>query len=111
INDLDTIAKLELSIGLAAAGRLDIPLFAALLADCGMDWQDLFCQYVGKNVLNFFRQDHGYKDGTYRKIWDGREDNAHLVEVMAELDSNREDYQHQLYACLKLRYDKVVTEQ
>lgn len=105
IDALDTLAKLELTTGLAAAGRLSIPLFAALLRDCGMDWQALFCQYVGKNVLNFFRQDHGYKEGSYRKIWAGREDNAHLVEVMAGLDSSREDYQEALYACLKARYE------
>ena len=105
---LDLIEKLELNIGLAAARRVSLPLFEALLKDCGMDWQELFCQYVGKNVLNFFRQDHGYKEGTYRKLWNGREDNAHLVEVMADLDSDREDYQHQLYACLKERYDATA---
>lgn len=107
LDELDTLAKLELTTGLAAAGRLDIPLFAALLADCGMDWQDLFCRYVGKNVLNFFRQDHGYKEGSYRKVWGGREDNAHLVEAMAELDSAREDYQEALYARLKARYEEA----
>jgi hypothetical protein len=101
---LDLIEKLELNIGLAAARRISLPLFEALLADCGMEWQDLFCQYVGKNVLNFFRQDHGYKEGTYRKLWQGREDNEHLVEVMASLDPLLDDYQHQLYALLQQRY-------
>src|SRR5690606_33754136 len=70
--DLDVVGKLELNIGLAAARRISLPLFAALLRACRMDWKDLFCQYVGKNVLNFFRQDHGYKEGTYRKLWSGR---------------------------------------
>jgi hypothetical protein len=106
ISTLDLIGKMELNIGLAAARRISIPLFAGLLRDCEMDWKDLFCQYVGKNVLNFFRQDHGYKEGTYRKVWGGREDNAHLVEIMATLDSNDGDFQNQLYASLKDRYAK-----
>jgi hypothetical protein len=104
INELDLISKVELKIGLAAARRISIPLFEALLTDCNMDWKELFCQYVGKNVLNFFRQDHGYKEGTYQKMWNGREDNEHLVEVMAELDSEQADFQHQLYENLKGRY-------
>lgn len=102
--ELDLVARLELTIGLAVSRRISIPLFAALLADCGMDWKDLFCQYVGKNVLNFFRQDHGYKEGSYRKHWEGREDNEHLVEIMGTMDSEAADFQHQLYASLKDRY-------
>lgn len=36
----------------------------------------LYRLYVGKNILNQFRQDHGYKEGSYIKIWNGEEDNA-----------------------------------
>lgn len=106
LSKLDLIEKLELNIGLAVSRRFSLPLFAAMLKDCDMDWQELFCQYVGKNVLNFFRQDHGYKEGTYRKLWQGREDNEHLVEIMASLDPEHSDYQHQLYAMLKDRYTR-----
>lgn len=106
LSKLDLIEKLELNIGLAVSRRFSLPLFAAMLKDCDMDWQELFCQYVGKNVLNFFRQDHGYKEGTYRKLWQGREDNEHLVEIMANLDPEHSDYQHQLYAMLKDRYTR-----
>ena len=69
-----------------------------------MDWKELFCQYVGKNVLNFFRQDHGYKEGSYDKHWHGREDNEHLVEVMTEIDSEHPEFQQMLYQSLKDRY-------
>jgi dimeric dUTPase (all-alpha-NTP-PPase superfamily) len=106
INDLDLISKIELEIGLAAAGRISVPLFAALLSDCQMDWKELYCQYVGKNVLNFFRQDNGYKEGTYDKHWNGREDNEHLVEVMTGIDSEHPEFQHILYESLKDRYSK-----
>ncbi|MEO0444372.1 MAG: dUTP diphosphatase [Pseudomonadota bacterium] len=40
-----------------------IPLFVALMESINMTFKDLYCGYVGKNVLNFFRQDHGYKEG------------------------------------------------
>ncbi|MAY02520.1 MAG: dUTP diphosphatase [Gammaproteobacteria bacterium] len=105
IKELDLISKLELKIALAAVRRVSVPLFAALLEDCQMSWKDLYCQYVGKNVLNFFRQDHGYKEGTYDKHWLGREDNEHLVEVMTEIDSEHPEFQHVLYQSLKDRYE------
>ncbi|MFL2840968.1 MAG: dUTP diphosphatase [Pseudohongiellaceae bacterium] len=104
INELDMISKVELKIGLAAARRINIPLFESLLSDCQMDWKELYCQYVGKNVLNFFRQDHGYKEGTYNKHWDGREDNEHLVEIMSKIDSEHPEFQNFLYQSLKDRY-------
>ena len=106
INHLETVSKLELLIGLSVSRRISPALFQALLTDCGMTWDDLFCQYVGKNVLNFFRQDHGYKQGTYQKEWAGREDNEHLVEILAELDdgTNADDFRERLYNALSDRY-------
>jgi len=89
---------------LAAARRIEIAVFASILQDCKMSWDDLFAQYVSKNVLNLFRQDHGYKQGHYQKIWHGKEDNEHLVEVMAALSADADDYHAQLYQALKLRY-------
>jgi dimeric dUTPase (all-alpha-NTP-PPase superfamily) len=83
-----------------------IPLFVALLEEVDMSFDDLYCGYVGKNVLNFFRQDHGYKDGTYIKVWDGREDNEHLVEIMAGLELSDKEFTDNLYQALKLRYEK-----
>ena len=40
-----------------------VPLFWDLMTAAELSFDDLYKQYVGKNVLNFFRQDHGYKDG------------------------------------------------
>lgn len=104
ISDMDTISKIELVIGLSVARRTSIPLFKSLLADCGMEWDDLFRQYVAKNVLNMFRQDFGYKQGTYRKIWDGREDNQHLVELLAEHNADNPEFKDRLYEGLRQRY-------
>lgn len=99
------LTKLELLTATAALRRIDLAIFSELLKDCQMSWEALFQQYVGKNVLNFFRQDHGYKEGTYIKVWsDGREDNEHLVEIMQEVDASAEGVADLFYQGLKARY-------
>lgn len=85
-----------------------VSLFWDLLTACGLDFAGLYSAYVGKNVLNFFRQDHGYKDGSYVKSWNGREDNEHLVEIVAELDGTAEDFADQVYGALKRRYSHAT---
>ena len=81
-----------------------VPLFWDLLHAVELDFDALHRHYVGKNVLNFFRQDHGYKDGTYQKIWQGREDNEHLMDLLRQLDSAAADYAERVYAGLLERY-------
>jgi dimeric dUTPase (all-alpha-NTP-PPase superfamily) len=108
LNKLSLLEKLDLLVGLAAAKRSNLALFESLLLDCDMDWDVLFKQYVGKNVLNMFRQDHGYKAGTYIKIWDGREDNEHLVEVLETVDLSVEDVRVAVYQSLKTRYVSIA---
>lgn len=105
---LDTVEKLELMMGMAVSRRVNIRLFGALLEDCGMTWADLYRQYVGKNLLNLFRQDNGYKAGSYRKEWAGREDNVHLVEIMASLDPGAGNFRELLYEQLTVRYAETA---
>ena len=107
LSQMSLLEKLDLLVGLAAAKRSNLALFESLLADCGMDWTELFKQYVGKNVLNIFRQDHGYKAGTYIKVWEGREDNEHLLEILSVADLDAEDVRDVLYQSLKTRYMRV----
>ena len=75
-----------------------------LMVEMDLSFADLYANYVGKNVLNFFRQDNGYKEGTYIKIWSGKEDNEHLVEVLNDLDTNRSDFKEAIYNGLQSRY-------
>ena len=82
----------------------DISLFGALLGLAGMDFDDLYKTYVGKNVLNLFRQDYGYRDGTYLKTWHGREDNEHLAEILATLDPDSPSFGDQVYQRLARAY-------
>ena len=105
----DILDNLELMAGLCAAKRFDVPLFLTIVEQAEMDSDELYRQYVGKNVLNFFRQDHGYKKGTYKKIWNGREDNEHLVELVAELDVSDAQFSAKLYQSLKTRYEMDIS--
>ncbi|MCP4466092.1 MAG: dUTP diphosphatase [Halieaceae bacterium] len=84
--------------------------FWQLMQASGLDFDALYGAYVGKNVLNFFRQDHGYKSGTYTKIWAGREDNEHLAELVLALDKNADDFSAQVYEALKKRYQDTVPQ-
>ena len=98
---------LEAFAGATLADRqFHIDLFGRLMAGVDMSFDQLYRGYVGKNVLNFFRQDNGYKDGSYRKHWhDGREDNEHLVDVLQSLDAAKLSFKDELYEALKARYD------
>jgi len=93
---------------LASAAVSSKSFDAIALADCmrlmDMDLNELFRQYVGKNTLNFFRQDHGYKEGTYIKIWNGEEDNEVLANLVSSLDASANDFQQQLYTALENKY-------
>jgi dimeric dUTPase (all-alpha-NTP-PPase superfamily) len=85
----------------------DINGFVGLVKGINMQFDQLYIAYVGKNVLNFFRQDHGYQDGSYHKQWGGREDNEHLVEIVAKLDTNLPSFKDDLYAEMKAVYEKL----
>lgn len=78
--------------------------FIAAMHALPMDFDELYRLYVGKNVLNHFRQDHGYKQGTYHKVWHGREDNEHLIELLVSLDVGHPDAPERLYSGLEARY-------
>ena len=78
--------------------------FAALLTSLPMTLDELHGLYIGKNLLNSFRQAHGYADGRYVKIWQGREDNEHLMDVLGTLEPLQEDFEVKLKAELEARY-------
>lgn len=72
-----------------------------------VDSNTLYLKYTGKNVLNFFRQDKGYKEGTYIKIWNGREDNEHLDDILKGVPNDEEDVQQYIYNQLAIVYSTV----
>jgi dimeric dUTPase (all-alpha-NTP-PPase superfamily) len=97
----------ELATSVLATRKFSIVDFMSMLDSADMNLDDLYVAYVGKNVLNFFRQDNGYKEGTYIKNWAGREDNEHLVELAAELEKSAGDFSEQLYQALDSRYKQL----
>lgn len=79
--------------------------FFSCLYAIDMSFDELFQLYVGKNVLNMFRQDNGYKSGTYSKVWGDLEDNQHLTKILAYLDSEADNYQKTIYETLQRSYN------
>ena len=103
--DRDTLELFDLLAGYAAEGKICIPAFVHLMQELSLSWDDMYRVYVGKNVLNMFRQNHGYKDGTYRKDWDGVEDNIVLADIMF---SHPEATPNELYYELRGLYDTML---
>ena len=64
-------------------------VFLDAIESVGMSWDDLVKLYLTKNALNTLRQNHGYKSGTYVKLWkygtDRVEDNYVVVNLVSEL--------------------------
>jgi dimeric dUTPase (all-alpha-NTP-PPase superfamily) len=83
-------------------------IIAGIMQLLDMPFDELYKIYVGKNVLNLFRQDHGYKEGTYIKLWNGREDNEHLADIIASLDSQSVSFKDDVYAALQTTYQQTV---
>lgn len=84
-----------------------VAMLSMALQLCEWTWDDLYTWYIAKNVLNKFRQDHGYKEGTYQKIWDrkGREDNFYLEQIVDTLVIHGEFSQRALVDCLANCYN------
>ena len=90
-----------------ATKDFDIGGFVKLMHGIKMDFETLYIGYVGKNVLNFFRQDNGYQDGSYQKQWGGIEDNEHLVEIVAQLDTTSATFKDDLYSHMQETYSRL----
>ncbi|TKI68235.1 dUTPase [Sulfurimonas crateris] len=85
----DTIEKIEsIMIDTLSRGPLDLEKlisdFFDLVVMSGLNLESLYNLYVGKNILNQFRQDNGYKDGSYIKVWAGEEDNVIMKRILEQ---------------------------
>jgi len=107
IDALDIRQQLEILAALAAVRRLHLPLLVRLLVACELTPVALYREYVSKNVLNHFRQDRGYKTGSYKKTWDGAEDNVHMAQLLEAMTSADEHLPDTLYRALAARYDTL----
>lgn len=69
-----------------------------------LSFENLYQIYMAKNVLNKFRQDHGYKEGSYLKDWNGKEDNVVMFEIIEQMAEFSGD---ELYTNLKRIYSTL----
>ncbi len=105
-NTMEVINDIESIMNRTTSSQID--LFDGLLKEyfvmslkCGVNLKILYKFYIAKNVLNQFRQDNGYKEGTYKKVWGTKEDNEVMVEIMAENSLGAEE----LYKALDKAYN------
>lgn len=98
-------------VGSAAGGIFQTDAFFELCDLVGLDFQSMYRMYVGKNVLNTFRQRYGYKTGRYLKNWGVREDNDVLADL---LDRNAgltgQDYERAVLEGLDVAYAQACTD-
>ena len=81
-----------------------ITSFLELSFKLGLNLDELYQLYLGKNILNKFRQEHGYKEGSYIKIWNGKEDNVVMQEI---LEANPTISAKELYEKLEEVYTRL----
>ena len=102
---LTLIQALEGIVASSSTQNLPLEFFYIALSKMdGFTMEDVYLLYIGKNCLNQFRQDNGYKDGSYIKMWDGKEDNVYMQSV---LNGNPNISYIELYAYLKAKYERV----
>ncbi|MET1254548.1 dUTP diphosphatase [Aliikangiella maris] len=94
----------DLALNTLQTKSFNAQIFAGCMQQINMPFDELFTSYIGKNILNRFRQDHGYKEGHYQKVWDNKEDNEHLIDVIQSLDSSSTDFADNVYQALSQRY-------
>jgi hypothetical protein len=103
-NYYEQIEVVEEFMGILFCGGSTEKLIMAFLnvaMQSGLNLDALYKLYVGKNILNQFRQDHGYKEGNYIKLWNGSEDNVTMQKI---LDVEPEITPEVLYNKLKEAY-------
>lgn len=90
-------------------GRIEVSILTAFfnavegIPNFGID--ELYKLYLGKNLLNIFRQDHGYSNGGYIKIWNGVEDNVVMQRLLNEYP---DDSSEELLKALEIEYQNVI---
>lgn len=95
-----TILSLETLIGHLNYDQYDrFFIMKKIFKSLEMSNEDVYIAYIVKNCLNKFRQDNGYKDGSYIKDWNGKEDNVIAYEIANKWGADEELFHH---LCLDL---------
>lgn len=85
--ELARLVQLMLNVDVAARDEpVSFTPFFSLALAIEFPLEKLAALYMGKSTLNRFRQDRGYKQGLYKKKWDGvKEDNYFLSDWIGSL--------------------------
>jgi len=92
---------------LATIAGTPLQILKSLMETCNLQEDELFKLYILKNALNKLRQDYGYKEGKYQKIWGGMEDNRYLLKLLEKDVDDIDD----AYKMLKDVYESVAKQQ
>ena len=87
--------------------EFSVSAFKSAASSSGFILDDIYKGYIGKNVLNHFRQENGYKEGSYIKIWNGFEDNVVLFEIQRTMPIDQ-DFKNKVYKGLEAKYKSVM---
>ncbi len=105
---IDSIIQMTFDKATASTGPSDIIYeIGKMMRLLGMSRDDMFKMYFAKNVLNEFRQAHGYKEGEYIKTWGNAEDNVFMQKHVNEIGIS-DHFEDDLYNILTVRYAEVV---
>jgi len=52
-------------------------------------FNQMYLLYIGKNMLNHIRQEHGYNTGNYQKVINGLEDNKYLTQIIKQVKNEK----------------------
>ena len=107
LNDHSTLE--DMIFYLIATNSYRLNVMKRIFTKLNMSSEDVYISYITKNCLNKFRQDNGYKDGSYIKVWNGREDNIVAFEIANEWGADEELFE-QLYLDLETYYKEEVLE-
>ncbi len=102
INDIEKIIHMTTGFNVDIYDSLLKNYFTVALK-CGVNLNILYKYYIAKNVLNKFRQNHGYKEGNYKKVWNGKEDNIVMLEILDAKFVKADD----LYVQLQKAYNSI----
>lgn len=95
-----------------ASDILDSVLFLYMVNNSIVDIREagdrIFKDYMVKNVLNSFRTNNGYKDGTYIKDWNGEEDNTIAYRIADEYVGDSDELESYLLEELAKTYSKIA---
>ena len=82
-----------------------VDAFKSMMVFSGLTFEKMYELYIMKNALNMIRQNNGYKEGTYKKIWNGVEDNVYLHRL---LDENKDLSFDEIMESLQSTYDSIL---